>query len=174
MSIFFMIINVYQNYFVLLGAILCMGALYLIAKIPLKYLLKTLKIILPFIIVISIYNITLKRWSHIAEPSIRIFCSIGLANLLSLTTSLQDILKDEGLVSRSLKKCKFPVDRLRLVIHIILRSIPLIINEKDELQSASQLRGRSRNNIHIIFPLLLRTVSQSHILVDALELRGTK
>lgn len=173
MSAFFMVINTYQNYVVLVLAILSVCILYLVAHIPLKYLLKTCKIVLPFIIVISVYDIILKQWNHIAESSTRIFCSIGLANLISLTTSLQDILKEDGSFSRLLNKVGIPVDKLRLAIHIVLRSIPLIINEKDELQSAFQLRGAARNNTKIIFQLLLRTVSQSNSLVDALELRGT-
>jgi energy-coupling factor transport system permease protein len=177
----------------ILFTVLCYG----LSKIPFRLLLKSLKPIIPIIIFTSLLNIffldgvVLFRLSFIKITydgieftvimMIRIATLIAGTSLLTYTTSpisLTDAV--ESLLS-PLKKIKFPVHELSMMMSIALRFIPTLIEETDKIMSAQKARGadmesggllhRAKALVPILIPLFVSAFSRAMELALAMECR---
>ncbi|MCR4888736.1 MAG: energy-coupling factor transporter transmembrane protein EcfT [Ruminococcus sp.] len=179
------------------GAVYTVMAL-LLSKIPLKMFWKSVKPLLPFLIITAILNLflvdngdVLFKWRFIKITEgginisvfmvIRISLLIMGSSLLTYTTSpitLTDAI--ERLMS-PLKVLKFPVHELAMMMSIALRFIPTLIEETDKIMSAQKARGaeidtgslvnRARNMIAILVPLFISSFRRADELATAMECR---
>ncbi len=171
---------------------------FLISKIPLSMMIKSLKPILPIVIFTSILNIFFIRtgdvvfnWAFItitkqglktaAFMVIRIVALIVGTSLLTYTTSpivLTDAI--ERLLS-PLKKIKVPVHELAMMMTIALRFIPTLIEETDKIMSAQKARGadmesgnivqRAKALVPVLVPLFVSSFRRAEELALAMECR---
>ncbi|MBR4097233.1 MAG: energy-coupling factor transporter transmembrane protein EcfT [Oscillospiraceae bacterium] len=170
---------------------------FLLSQIPFKLMLKSLKPIIPIIIFTSILNlffldgVVLFKFSIIkityeglrtsAFMIIRIVALIMGSSLLTYTTSpitLTDAI--ERLLS-PLKKLKFPVHELAMMMTIALRFIPTLIEETDKIISAQKSRGamldsgsftdRVKALVPILIPLFISAFRRADELATAMECR---
>ena len=169
-----------------------------LSKIPLKMFLKSVKPLLPFLVITAAINLflvntgdVLFRWKFlkITEDGlnislfmiIRIVLLIMGSSLLTYTTSpiaLTDAI--ERLLS-PLKKLHFPVHELAMMMSIALRFIPTLIEETDKIISAQKARGaeidtgsmitRAKNMVSILVPLFVSSFRRADELATAMECR---
>jgi len=169
-----------------------------LSKIPLKMFLKSVKPLLPFLVITAAINLflvntgdVLFRWRFlkITEDGlnislfmiIRIVLLIMGSSLLTYTTSpiaLTDAI--ERLLS-PLKKLHFPVHELAMMMSIALRFIPTLIEETDKIISAQKARGaeidtgsmitRAKNMVSILVPLFVSSFRRADELATAMECR---
>lgn len=179
------------------GAVFCIMAVVL-SQIPFKMILKSLKpivIIMIFTSILNLFLITkgtpLFEWKFIKITDngvytsvfmvIRIVLLIAGTSLLTYTTSpiaLTDAI--ERLLS-PLKKVKFPVHDLAMMMTIALRFVPTLIEETEKIMSAQKARGvdmdggklldRVKSVIPIIIPLFISAVRRAGELATAMECR---
>ena len=182
---------------------LAVGAVYtvlavILSKIKPKMFWKSIKPLLPFLIITALLNLFLVstgdivwewKFLKIREDAInisvfmiaRIILLIIGSSLLTYTTSpitLTDAI--ERLLS-PLKKLKFPVHELAMMMSIALRFIPTLIEETDKIMSAQKARGaeidsgsfmtRTKNMISILVPLFISAVRRADELATAMECR---
>lgn len=170
---------------------------FLLSKIPLKLMLKSIKPIVPIIIFTSVLNIffldgvvlfkigflkvTYEGLRTSAFMIIRIIALIMGSSLLTYTTSpitLTDAI--ERLLS-PLKKIKLPVHELAMMMTIALRFIPTLIEETDKIMSAQKARGadmesgsllqRAKALTPILIPLFVSAFRRAEELAVAMECR---
>lgn len=179
------------------GAVFCIMSL-ILSKIPFKMILKSLKPIVIIMVFTSILNLFLIstgkpifEWWIIKITDkgiytsvfmiIRIVLLISGTSLLTYTTSpiaLTDAI--ERLLS-PLKKLKFPVHDLAMMMTIALRFVPTLIEETEKIMSAQKARGvemdggklldRVKSVIPIIIPLFISAVRRAGELATAMECR---
>lgn len=179
------------------GALFTLLAIFL-SRIPLKMFVKSVKPLLPFLLITAILNLffvtsgdILFKWKFIkitddaVSISIFMFVRITLlimgSSLLTYTTSpitLTDAI--EKLLS-PLKKIKVPVHELAMMMSIALRFIPTLIEETDKIMSAQKARGaeidsgsfmtRAKNMIAILVPLFISSFRRADELATAMECR---
>ena len=182
---------------------LAMGAVYTVIAIVLsqikpKMFVKSIKPILPFLVITAVINLllissgeVLWQWEFLKVTDagvntsvfmiIRIVLLIAGTSLLTYTTSpitLTDAI--ERLLS-PLKKLKFPVHELAMMMSIALRFIPTLIEETDKIMSAQKARGaeidtgsfmtRARNLVSILVPLFISSFRRADELATAMECR---
>lgn len=181
---------------------LCVGIVFLtvcflMSKIPFRLMLKSLKPIIPIIIFTSALNIffldgaVLFRLGFLkitseglrtgAFMAVRIIALIMGSSLLTYTTSpitLTDAI--ERLLS-PLKRLKFPVHELAMMMTIALRFIPTLIEETDKIMSAQKARGadmesgsllqRAKALTPILIPLFVSAFRRAEELAVAMECR---
>lgn len=170
----------------------------ILSRLPVKLVLKSIKPILPIILITSILNIFYVKkgepifdWGfiHITVQgvvtavfiAIRIICLIAGSSLLTYTTSpttLTDAL--ERLLS-PLKLIRLNVHELAMMMTIALRFIPTLIEETDKIISAQKARGadmesggimqRIRALIPIFIPLFVSSFRRAYELAIAMECR---
>ena len=167
-------------------------------KIKPKMFWKSIKPLLPFLIITALLNLFLVstgdivwewKFLKIRDDAInisvfmiaRIILLIIGSSLLTYTTSpitLTDAI--ERLLS-PLKKLKFPVHELAMMMAIALRFIPTLIEETDKIMSAQKARGaeidsgsfmtRTKNMISILVPLFISAFRRADELATAMECR---
>ena len=198
-TIIFIVMLFMGDSFVCLG----IGAVYTflaiaLSGIPLKMFLKSVKPLVPFLLITALLNLFLVSsgeliWSwkfiKITDQGInisvfmivRILLLIMGSSLLTYTTSpitLTDAI--ERLLS-PLKKLHFPVHELAMMMSIALRFIPTLIEETEKIMSAQKARGaeldsgsfmtRAKNLISILVPLFISSFRRADELATAMECR---
>lgn len=179
------------------GAVFTVLAI-LLSRIPMKMFLKSLKPLLPVLLLTAVMNLffvtggdVIFKWKFIKITSdavsisifmfVRITLLIMGSSLLTYTTSpitLTDAI--ERLLS-PLKKLKMPVHELAMMMSIALRFIPTLIEETEKIMSAQKARGaeidsgsltaRAKNMVSILVPLFISSFRRADELATAMECR---
>lgn len=183
------------------GLGVCVGFTFLtfiISRIPLKMMWKSLKPILIIIIITAMLNLFFVHtgtpyfeWKFIKITDkgvetavfmvVRIACLIIGTSLLTYTTSPIDLTDAIERLLSPLKKIKVPVHELAMMMTIALRFIPTLIEETDKIMSAQKARGadmetgsifkKAKALIPILIPLFVSSFRHAEELALAMECR---
>lgn len=167
-------------------------------QIPVKLMWKSLKPILPIIVLTAILNLfmvegdkTLWSWAFLSISdkglhecifnAVRIVMLIVGTSILTYTTSPVSLTDAIERLFSPLKKFNVPVHELAMMMTIALRFIPLLIDETDKIVSAQKSRGASFETgtikerasaiVPVIVPLLVSAFRRSEELALAMECR---
>lgn len=187
-----------QSFTGLMVSLFFMVMCYIIANVKLIMIIKSIKPIMPLMLFTLILNLLFIKgetplwewWIIKIYPEgirtslfmiIRIIALIVGMSLLTYTTSpimLTDAI--ERLMS-PLKKIKFPVHELAMMMTIALRFIPTLIEETDKIMSAQKARGadlesggviqKAKSLIPILVPLFVSSFKRANELATAMECR---
>lgn len=172
-------------------------ACYLISRIPLSMILKSLKPIVPIVIFTAVLNmffidgqeifrlgfikITYEGVKMAVLMASRIICLIAGTTLLTYTTSPIALTDGIERLLNPLKKVKVPVHELAMMMTIALRFIPTLIEETDKIMSAQKARGadletgglvqRAKALVPILIPLFVSSFRRADELALAMECR---
>lgn len=196
--VYLVMLFVSQSFTGLFAGLFFMVICYIISGIKLIMIIKSIKPILPLMIITAILNMLfiggeepLFQWWIIsiypeglrmsAFMLLRIIALIVGMSLLTYTTSpimLTDAI--ERLLS-PLKKVRFPVHELSMMMTIALRFIPTLIEETDKIMSAQKARGanldagnllqRAKALVPILIPLFVSAFKRANELATAMECR---
>lgn len=114
--------------------------------------------------------------------SLRFFFLILMTSLLTLTTSPIEITDGLETILNPLKKVRFPVHELALMMSISLRFIPTLMSETDKIMKAQMARGvefsggpikdRIKAVVALLIPLFVSSFKRAEELAIAMEARG--
>ncbi|MBU9720192.1 MULTISPECIES: energy-coupling factor transporter transmembrane component T family protein [Bacillaceae] len=112
----------------------------------------------------------------------RLFILVGMASLLTLTTTPVDLTDGLETLFSPLKKWRFPVHEMAFMISIALRFFPTLIEETARITKAQMARGASFSHgspwkrvktiIPIFVPLIVQSLKRAEELAVAMEARG--
>ena len=179
-------------------SIALLAALYKVAKIPGKLILKSLKPIVPIVLFTAVLNLffvtgegeplvhiwVLKIYGegirYAILLTVRVCALIAGTSLLTYTTSpivLTDAIEN---LLRPLAKIHFPVHELAMMMTIALRFIPTLI-EETEIMNAQKARGAMLDNgtftqrikalVPVLIPLFISAFRRADELAMAMECR---
>ena len=172
-------------------------AAYLLSRIPLTMIVKSLKPVVPVILFTAALNMifvdgetVFQLWVlkitregiHTAVfMAVRIICLIAGTSLLTYTTSPIALTDGIERLMGPLGRFHFPVHELAMMMTIALRFIPTLIEETDPIMSAQKARGadletgglmqRARALIPILIPLFVSSFRRADELALAMECR---
>ena len=128
---------------------------------------------------VKIYDEGLRQGLFI---SMRFFFLILMTSLLTLTTTPIEITDGLETMLNPLKKIKFPVHEMALMMSISLRFIPTLMEETDKIMKAQIARGvefssgpikeRMKAVIPLLIPLFVSSFKRAEELAIAMEARG--
>lgn len=114
--------------------------------------------------------------------SLRLFLLVLMTSLLTLTTTPIEITDAIENLLQPLRKFKFPVHELALMMSISLRFIPTLMQETDKISKAQASRGvdyrtgpvkdRIKAIIPLLVPLFVSAFKRAEELAMAMEARG--
>lgn len=169
-----------------------------LAKVPLSYVLKSLKpirLLLVFMFVINLFMIKtgapLLDWKfiHITWGGVRqaLFITLRLAllllgtSLMTLTTTPIALTDGMEKLMAPLAKLGFPAHELSMMMTIALRFIPTLIEEADKIMKAQMARGadfesgnlvkRAKSMVPVLVPLFISAFRRADELAMAMESR---
>ena len=180
-------------------SILFLGVMYKVAKIPVKMIGKSLKPILPIVLVTAVLNLffvsgegdpLVHFWflSIYAEGvryavlmAVRVMALIAGTSLLTYTTSPIGLTDAIEQLLKPLGKLHFPVHELAMMMSIALRFIPTLIEETDKIMNAQKARGaqldtgkmtdRVKALVPVLIPLFISAFRRADELAMAMECR---
>ena len=180
-------------------SILFLAAMYKMAKIPGKMILKSLKPILPIVIFTALLNLFFV--SGEGEPlvhiwfltiyaegvryavlmAVRVMALIAGTSLLTYTTSPIVLTDAIECLLRPLARLHLPVHELAMMMTIALRFIPLLIEETEKIMNAQKARGaqldsgtlaqRVKALVPVLIPLFISAFRRADELATAMECR---
>ena len=103
---------------------------------------------------------------------LRLISAIALANLVTMTTPLKEML---ATVERGLARLSVPARlrrRLALSVALVIRFIPVLVQKGGTLLEAWKARSRRRPSWRLIIPLALMAIDDAEHVAEALRARG--
>jgi energy-coupling factor transport system permease protein len=170
-----------------------------LSKIPFRFLYNGLKPVVFLVVFTLILHLFLTKegdllfklgWIEIYEEglrqgifiSLRFFYLILVTSLLTLTTTPIEITDGLETLLNPLKKIKFPVHEMALMMSISLRFIPTLMQETDKIMKAQMARGvefssgpikdRLKAIVPLLIPLFVSSFKRAEELAIAMEARG--
>ncbi|MCQ2495590.1 MAG: energy-coupling factor transporter transmembrane protein EcfT [Lachnospiraceae bacterium] len=182
------------------GFLLCGGfvaAVIIMAKLPLKYVLKGMRPILFLLLFMMIFNLLLTPgevlgswWIFtVTKEGIRSALFMGLrliflvlgSSIMTYTTTPNKLTDAMERIFAPLKLIKVPVHEFSMMISIALRFIPILLEETDKIMKAQQARGADFENgnvfkrikalIPLLVPLFVSAFRRAGDLAEAMEAR---
>ena len=195
--LYIVMLFVADNMWGLLLGVLFGFAAYLISRIPVSMIWKSMKPVVPIVIFTAVLNLFLStgdplwQWKFLKITkegietavfmSVRILCLIAGTSLLTYTTSPIALTDGIERLLSPLKKIKLPVHELAMMMTIALRFIPTLIEETDKIMSAQKARGadfetgnifqRAKALVPILVPLFISAFRRADELATAMECR---
>ncbi len=195
--IFIIMLFVADGFASIIIGVIFMIMSYILTRIPVKLMFKSLRPVIPILFFTAVLNvffyegdvifhlwfikITDEGVKNASFMLIRVISLIVGSSILTYTTSpvaLTDAI--ERLMS-PLKKFKFPVHEIAMMMTIALRFIPTLIEETDKIISAQKARGADFENgnlkqrisavIPVIIPLFVSAFKRAEELAIAMECR---
>lgn len=135
-------------------------ALAIIAKIPLRVLLRTVRTIVFLVLITSVINLFFTtgevlwvHWKfikiykegveHAIKLALRLILLMLFPSLLTLTTTPMELTDALESLMKPLKLIKVPVHAIALIMSIALRMIPILMEETNKIMLAQKARGAS-------------------------------
>lgn len=195
--LYIVMLFVADNMWGLLLGVLFGFAAYLISRIPLSMIWKSMKPVVPIVIFTAVLNLFLStgdplwQWKFLKITregietavfmSVRILCLIAGTSLLTYTTSPIALTDGIERLLSPLKKIKLPVHELAMMMTIALRFIPTLMEEADRIMKAQSARGasfdegglikRAKSVIPLLVPLFVSAFRRAEELAMAMEVR---
>ncbi|MBD5541068.1 MAG: energy-coupling factor transporter transmembrane protein EcfT [Lachnospiraceae bacterium] len=187
----------YKNLTIYLIALLFLGAVVKISKVPLSYILRGIKAIVILLIITAVFNMFLTpgepiisfwkfklTWEGIANAfylGIRLIFLIVGSSLMTLTTTPNQLTDGLESLLGPLKKIKVPVHEISMMMSIALRFIPILLEETDKIMKAQMARGAEFDSgnlikkvkalVPLLVPLFISAFRRANDLAMAMEAR---
>ncbi len=187
----------YKNLTIYLIALLFLGAMVKISKVPLSYILRGIKTIVILLIITAVFNMFLTpgepivsfwkfklTWEGIANAfylGIRLIFLIVGSSLMTLTTTPNQLTDGLESLLGPLKKIKVPVHEISMMMSIALRFIPILLEETDKIMKAQMARGAEFDSgnlikkvkalVPLLVPLFISAFRRANDLAMAMEAR---
>ncbi len=197
--IYLVVIFVVCKNFWSLGLMTFFGILsYLLSKISVKVILKSLKPLLPIILLTTILQLYYVRNGNVIFEkgfitlydkgvymavfiALRIFSLLVVSSLLTYTTAPTDLTDGIEKLMSPLKVFKIDVHTFAMMMTIALRFIPTLVDEIDKIMLAQKSRGADFENgnllkrikalFPIFIPLFISAFKRAFELADAMSCR---
>lgn len=153
-------------------ALLVIGGLYALARLPLGAIIGTLRPLVLIGGVILTMQIALAGWGDAAITALRLPAFVLLASLVTFTTPLSDMIEAVTRIARPLARFGVSPSRVGLAIALAMRFIPALAKDWRDIEAARQARGARGMSFLAIGPLILRILRMTNALGDAIAARG--
>jgi biotin transport system permease protein len=162
-----------DNIFILSAFLAVVFTLYALpGMVFMKYGFSKLRILWPFVLVISIWHAWIFELVEGLTIVTRMICAVALANLVTMTTKLSEMIDVVAFLTNPLQRFGFNFRILELAIALVIRMTPVLLNKGQGLTMAWQARSTRRSGWRIILPFTLIALDDAEHVAEALKARG--
>lgn len=175
-----------------------LAAVIRISKVPFHYIVRGLKAIVILMLMTVCFNALLTPGLHVickfwiftitwegiitaVFMLIRLIFLIISSSLMTFTTTPNHLTDGLEKVMNPLKRLRFPVHEISMMMSIALRFIPILLEETDKIMKAQMARGadfesgglvkKAKNLIPLLVPLFISAFRRANDLAMAMEAR---
>lgn len=158
---------------ILAGALLLTLALYAApGPLFLRAGLRGLKVALPFVVILLVWHAAIGDLRGGVLITLRMVTLIALANLVTMTTSLEDLVDLVHALTAPLRRLGVPTYPLETAIPLVIRFTPVLVGKAETLALAWRARSRRRPGWRLILPLTLAALDDADHVGESLRARG--
>ncbi|MBI1171842.1 energy-coupling factor transporter transmembrane protein EcfT [bacterium] len=126
----------------------------------------------PFALIVVLWHLWLRAPATGVTILVRLVAAVGLANAVTMTTRLSDILDVLTRLARPLSRLGLSPRMLALSVALVIRFIPVMLARHDQIRDAWRMRSARRPGWRILVPVLLATLDDADRVAEALRARG--
>lgn len=134
--------------------------------------LRSLRIVLPFVVTLLIWHAVIGDLYSGALITLRIVTLVALANLVTMTTPLEDLVDLVNWLTVPLRHLGLPTHLLATAIPLVIRFTPVLVTRAETLAEAWRARSHRRPGWQLILPLTLKALNDADHVGEALRARG--
>lgn len=142
------------------------GRLFLVAGI------RQLRILWPFVLIVGVWHAWTGEYALGASVILRMLATVGLANLVTMTTRLDDMIDVVKTIASPLQKVGLNARVLEIAIALVIRLTPTLIQKGGDLTQAWKARSPKKPNWRIILPFTVLALDDADHVAEALRARG--
>lgn len=134
--------------------------------------LRALKVLWPFIVIVGIWQVVIGEIADGLMIVMRMISAVALANLVSMTTRLSDMIAVVSWLSTPLRKLGMPTQVLEIAIALVIRMVPVLMGKGTRLTESWRARATRRPSWRLVLPFTLLALDDADHVGDALRARG--
>jgi biotin transport system permease protein len=141
------------------------------ANLSFKLMWQQVRPIVPLLICLYLLQGVLQSWQMGAVIVLRILLLMLLANLVTFTTRMSDMIDTLERALQPLARFGIQPAKISMMLAIAIRFIPVLLEQAHAIREAQWARGLDRNMLALLVPLLIKTLKMADDLTDALDAR---
>ncbi|GAL15459.1 transmembrane component bioN of energizing module of biotin ECF transporter [Vibrio astriarenae] len=126
----------------------------------------------PFVVLLLLWH----GWGGELEQGViialRLVSAVALANLVTMTTRLSDMLEVVHFLTKPLRKVGLNTRALELAMALVIRMTPTLVVKGRLLAQAWRARSNGKFSWRVILPFTLTTLDDADHVAEALRARG--
>ncbi len=134
--------------------------------------LQQLRILWPFIFVVAAWHIWIDDISEGVTVILRLMSAVALANLVTMTTRLSDMIDVVRVLTRPAVRFGLQSNILEMSIALVIRLTPVLVQKGSQLSEAWSARSRRKARWRIILPFTVLALDDAEQVAEALRARG--
>ena len=134
--------------------------------------LKLLRPLWPFVLIVALWHGWTDQPAQGSAIVLRLLTAVTLANLVTMTTRLSDMIATITTLATPLKRIGLPPHALGLAVALTIRFIPVMLLKLNDIRDAWRARSPRRPGWRILTPTVLAAIDDADRVAEALRARG--
>lgn len=134
--------------------------------------LRLLRPLWPFVLIILLWHGWTDEWVAGAVITGRLLVAVALANLVTMTTKLEDLMTVVERLTRPLARFGLSPRVLGVAVALVIRFTPVLMDKAGQLMQAWRARSARRMNWRIVLPMSLMALDEAEHVAEAIRARG--
>ncbi|MDZ4135037.1 MAG: energy-coupling factor transporter transmembrane component T [Paracoccaceae bacterium] len=126
----------------------------------------------PFVLVLALWHGWAGTYALGVGIALKMLCAVALANLVTMTTRLDDLIAVVEWLARPLMRLGLSPRVLAIAIALVIRFTPVLMDKTQMLIQAWRARSARRVSWRIVLPVVLMALDDAEHLAEALRARG--
>jgi len=155
------------------GAVGAVAGLYLsLGTVFARHGLRMLRPLWPFLLVLALWHGWTGEWARGLEIAGKMLAAVALANLVTMTTRLDDLIAVVERLARPLARLGLDPRVLAVAIALAVRFTPVLFSRTRQLLEAWRARSPRRPGWRVVLPAVLLALDDADHVAEALRARG--
>lgn len=134
--------------------------------------LRMIRPLWPFLLVLLVWHVWTADLPRGIEVGLRLLTAVALANLVTMTTRLEDMISVVERLAAPLARFGLSPRVLAVSIALVIRFTPVFLARVAQLAEAWRARAAGRANWRIVVPVALTALDDADHVAEALRARG--
>lgn len=151
---------------------LMLGLYALPGRVFLRAGLGRLRMLWPFVGMIVLWHVLMQEPALGLGIALRMITAVGLANLVTMTTRLSDLMGVVRWLAAPLRRFGLSTTALEVAFALVIRFTPVLADKGAQLNIAWRARAARRVDWRIVLPFAVLAIDDAEHVAEALRARG--
>ncbi|WP_018155253.1 energy-coupling factor transporter transmembrane component T family protein [Demetria terragena] len=166
------VLGIYPRWWLVTAAVALLVVAYPLARLPLRALVRTLRVVLIFAVVLAAVQVWWQGPARAVEIVGQLVVAVLAGNLVMMTTKVSDMVRTISVVAVPLQRWGVRRDQVELVLSLTIGCIPRVARAMTTAREAARARG-VKPRLRVIVPsVVVALVREADQIGEAIVARG--